>query len=227
LDAAYRYFTLQSTFIATGGGADPSPRRQAPQECLQVEQTQSDRAGSAQDSLAGIVNSIRTSQMLQLFLVGFLVLLLHIPIALMGRLVAERQERRDSAVAQVASKWGDAQSITGPALVIPYTAQWTETSPTGQPVVRTENRNAIFLPERLHASGTVDSENRSRGIFSVPVYRLGITVEGEFARPDFSQLGIEPSAVAWDRAQLAIGISDARAIQEETSVTWVDARVDF
>jgi len=165
--------------------------------------------------------------MLQLFLVGFLVLLLHIPIALIGRLVAERQERRDSAVAEVASKWGDAQSITGPALVIPYTAQWTETSPTGQPVVRTENRNAIFLPERLHASGTVDSENRSRGIFSVPVYRLGITVEGEFARPDFSQLGIEPSAVAWDRAQLAIGISDARAIQEETSVTWVDARVDF
>ena len=180
-----------------------------------------------QDSVERMVNSIRTSQMLQLFLVGFLVLLLHIPIALIGRLVAERQERRDSAVAEVASKWGNAQVITGPALVVPYTEQWTEVSPTGQSITRTENRNAIFLPERLNASGTVDSEKRSRGIFSVPVYELGVTLEGEFARPDFSELGIEPAAVAWERAHLAIGISDARAIQEETSVSWGPSQVPF
>jgi inner membrane protein len=180
-----------------------------------------------QDSVERIANSIRSSQMLKLFLVGFLVLLLHIPIALIGRLVSERQERREAAVVEVASKWGNAQIITGPALVVPYTHQWTETSLSGQPITRTEDRNAIFLPERLDARGTVDSENRSRGIFSVPVYKLGVTLEGEFARPNFSELGIESAAIAWDRAHLAIGISDARAIQEETSVTWDQTHVPF
>lgn len=59
------------------------------------------------------------------------------------------------------------------------------------------------------------SETRSRGIFTVPVYELALTFDGEFAPPSFSELGIEPAAIAW-----AIAISDARAIQQETSVSW-------
>jgi inner membrane protein len=73
----------------------------------------------------------------------------------------------------------------------------------------------------------MDSEIRNRGIFAVPVYKLSLTIEGEFARPSFSELGIEPAAVAWERTYLAVGISDARAIQEETTVSWNDKRVSF
>ncbi|MFN0151694.1 MAG: cell envelope integrity protein CreD [bacterium] len=192
-----------------------------------MDRSQIEEAKPMQDSVERIANSIRSSQMLRLLLVGFLALLLHIPIAMIGRLVSERRERREEAVVEVSSKWGNAQVITGPALVVPYTYAWTETATGGQPITRTEERNAIFLPERLEAHGTADSEIRRRGIFSVPGYKLGITLEGEFARPSFSDLGIEPAAVAWERAHLAIGISDARAIQEETAVTWGQVRVPF
>ena len=173
-----------------------------------------------QDSIERLTSSLRSSQMLRLLWVGFLALLLQIPIALIAELVSERQERRQEAVAEVSSKWGNTQIITGPALVVPYTHRWTEFATGGQEVTRTEVRNAIFLPERLHTRGSIDSETRSRGIFSVPVYRLGLTVEGEFARPSFAELGVEPAAVNWERAYLAVGISDARAIQEETAVSW-------
>jgi inner membrane protein len=61
----------------------------------------------------------------------------------------------------------------------------------------------------------------------VPVYRLDLTVEGEFAHPGFSDLGIEPTAVAWERAHLAIGISDVRAIQAATAVSWNDKPASF
>ena len=180
-----------------------------------------------QDSIDQITSSIRSSQMLRLFLVGFLALLLQIPIAMIAGLVSERQERRQEAVAEVSSKWGNAQIITGPALVVPYTYRWTELATGGQEITRTEARNAIFLPEQLHIRGSIDSEIRYRGIFSVPVYRLGLTVEGEFARPSFSDLGVEPAAIGWERAYLAVGISDTRAIQEETAVSWNDQRVSF
>jgi inner membrane protein len=179
------------------------------------------------DSVERIATSIRSSQTLRLFSLGFLALLLQIPISMISGLVSERQQRRDEAIAEVSSKWGERQSITGPALVVPYAHRWTEVAAGGQQVTRSETRNAIFLPERLRVRGTIDSEVRHRGIFSVPVYKLGLVVDGEFARPRFSELGIEPALVDWKRAHLAVGISDARAIQEATAVSWNGQRVDY
>jgi inner membrane protein len=172
------------------------------------------------DSVERLVSSIRSSQMLRLFSVGLLALLLQIPIAMIGGLVAERQQRRQAAVTEVSSKWGNVQSIIGPALIVPYAYRWTEASANGLQITRSETRHAIFLPQQLRIRGSINSELRHRGIFSIPVYKVGLTLEGEFTRPSFSELGLEPAAIAWERAQLAIGISDARAIQQETAVTW-------
>src|SRR4051794_4386831 len=116
------------------------------------------------DSTERVLTSIRSSQGLRLLSVAFLALLLQIPISMIGGLVSERQERRQAAIDEVSSKWGNAQSITGPALVLPYTYRWTETAANGQTITRTETRNAIFLPEQLHIRGTMDSEIRHRGI---------------------------------------------------------------
>ena len=179
-----------------------------------------------QDSIERLSASIQNSQMLRLLLVGFLALLLQIPIGMISGLVSERQERRAAAMHEVSSKWGKVQSITGPALIIPYIHRWTESTAGGQ-VARSETRHAIFLPQQLRTHGVIDSEIRSRGIFTVPVYRLRLTMEGEFARPSASELGIEPSAVAWSRAQLAVGVTDIRAIQQETAVSWNGRNVPF
>jgi inner membrane protein len=180
-----------------------------------------------QDALDQVTAKLRNSQMLRLFSVGFLALLLQIPIAMIGSRVAERQGRRDEAVAEVASKWGKEQALTGPALVVPYTHRWTSTNDEGQTVTHTEPRSAVFLPERLQARGAIDAATRHRGIFAIPVYRVDLDVEGEFAPPDFARLGIEPAAVAWDRAHLAVGISDVRAIQRESAVSWNGVQVPF
>ena len=115
------------------------------------------------DSAERLVTSIRSSQGLRLLLVGFLVLLLQIPIAMIGGLVSERQERRQAAIGEVSSKWGNAQSITGPVLVLPYTRQRTETAADSETITRAETRNAFLLPEQLRIRGTMDSEARHRG----------------------------------------------------------------
>ena len=179
------------------------------------------------DSFDRTLTSLRGSQTLRLFFLGFLALLLQIPIAMISGLVSERQERRQGAITEVSSKWGNAQSITGPALVVPYVHQWTEAGAGGQLVTRSETRNAVFLPEQLHIGAIVDSDIRHRGIFSVPVYKLDLVVDGEFARPNVAELGINPNTVDWRRAHLALGISDARAIQQETSVSWNGKRIPF
>lgn len=178
------------------------------------------------DSVDRLATSMRNSQLLRLFVLAFLALLLQIPVSMISGLVSERQQRNDAAVTEVSSKWGEAQSITGPALVVPYTHRWTDDA-GGRPITRTEMRNAIVLPERVAIHGTMTSEVRRRGIFSVPVYRLGMQVEGEFARPRLDELRVAPGDVDWRRAHLAVGVSDARAIQEATTLTWNGRPIDF
>src|SRR4051794_28919995 len=96
--------------------------------------------------IESMVSSIRSSQLLRLCLVGFLTIVLQIPIAMIGGLVSERKDRSTAAIAEVSSKWGEAQSITGPALVLPYVVQRTETAPSGEKTVRSETQYAVFLP---------------------------------------------------------------------------------
>lgn len=178
------------------------------------------------DSFDRLTTSIRNSQLLRLFVIAFLALLVQIPVSMISGLVTERQQRNEAAVAEVSSKWGEAQSITGPALVVPYTYRWTDD--TGdRPITRTTAKNAIILPEQLTIRGRMHSEIRRRGIFSVPVYKLGLQIEGEFARPALNELGVAPADIDWRRAHLAVGVSDARAIQEATTLTWNGQRIDF
>ncbi|HYM24828.1 MAG TPA: cell envelope integrity protein CreD [Vicinamibacterales bacterium] len=167
-----------------------------------------------------VVSALRESRLLRLIGLGILVLLLQIPVAMIGSLVSERQARRDSAIADVSSKWGNSQTILGPALVLPFTARTVEISPNGLHIPRTESRFAVFLPARLHARGTIDAESRSRGIFSIPVYRLRMDVEGEFDRLTTTDVGVTPADAAWDRASLVVGLSDVRAVQQLTAVIW-------
>ena len=75
---------------------------------------------------------------------------------------------------------------------------------------------------QVRISAQVDSDTRYRGIFEVPVYAMDLEVSGRFERPDFSEWGVEPEDVYWDRAHLVVGLSDPRAIQAPTNLSWND-----
>ncbi|HEU0225082.1 MAG TPA: cell envelope integrity protein CreD [Steroidobacteraceae bacterium] len=174
-----------------------------------------------------ISSRMRHSQTLRLLTVGLLVILLQIPVSMIGGQVSERQLRGSEAVEEVSSKWGRRQVLSGPVLVVPYTLRSSVTDDAGRTTHSTQARNAYFLPQVLEVSGNVATEQRRRGIFAVTVYQLTATLTGRFTRPDFSSLGLEPHSIGWDRAQLVIGISDTRAIQRETAVTWAGVATDF
>ena len=167
-----------------------------------------------------LLAGLRSSQFMRLLLLGFLVLLLLIPLARISDVIDERASRRDEAVLEVTDKWGGEQKLTGPVLVVPYTHRWSETNSKGVVIPHSEIRRAYFLPERLDVTGRIDAEERARGIFSVQVYALDLAFAGTFARPDFAALGVQEAEVDWSKAELAVGISDVRAIQSTPSLTW-------
>ncbi len=184
-------------------------------------------AGGNGGSTARLLESARESQLVRIVLVGFLIVLLQIPIAMIGGVVGERQMRRNEAIEEVTSKWGKQQTLIGPMITAPYVKRISETDKDGSPRERTEMRHANFLPDDLRVSGNVDCEVRYRGIFQVPVYSAALDVSGRFARPDFSEWGIAPGDIVWDQAHLTMRISDARAITNQVSLQWNGERLSF
>jgi inner membrane protein len=166
-------------------------------------------------------------QALRAFLLFALVFALQIPTLFMNFLVSERRSRHNEAATEIAAKWGKRQAITGPALVVPWTRRWRETDDKGHARDLTEERRLVILPESLDVDAHLRSEVRRRGIYPVPVYRLQADLRGRFAPPDFAKLGIAPADVDWKRAVLAVGIADARAIQEQVALDWNGRVIEF
>lgn len=179
------------------------------------------------ESVGGWLSRLRRSWGASLAAIAALGLLLQIPISMIGGLILEREQRRQAAVEDISSKWGSRQLVTGPVLVVPYLALERSTAADGKEVVQKVRRTAVFLPDRLAVDADLDARTRSRGIFNVPVYQLSARVSGTFARPDFGFLVEDPAEIHWDQAQVALGVSDVRAMQEQPSLAWDGAAVPF
>ncbi|PWV54204.1 cell envelope integrity protein CreD [Chitinophaga sp. S165] len=142
------------------------------------------------------------------FLIGVLVLVLLIPTAMIMGLISEREQRQFEAKGEVSGKWGDAQTITGPVLVIPYYSKPGVTS------------NAIFLPDKLTVNGELLPEIRRRGIYEVAVYSSHLQIGGDFSHLDLTSLNIAPESVMLKDAYLALGVNDMRGISNQAGVIW-------
>ena len=174
-----------------------------------------------------IWQSIRSSHLSKILLIGFLVLLLQIPITRIRGVIRERQQTRDGAVKEVTAKWGKNQSIIGPMVVVPYVKRWSEPDKDGKLQPRSRVEHANFLPETLKITGGIETEVRHRGIFEVPVYRMSLSLNGRFSHPDFTEWEIGPDDVLWDRAYLSLRISDARAVTEQSVLSWNGDQLEF
>ena len=141
-------------------------------------------------------------------IIGMLVIFLLIPTAMIMGLISEREQRQFEAKGEVSGKWGDAQTITGPVLVIPYYSKPGVTS------------TAVFLPEKLAVNGELLPEIRRRGIYEVAVYSSHLQISGAFSALDLSSLNIDPSTVLLKDAYLAVGINDMRGITNQAGVQW-------
>lgn len=157
-----------------------------------------------------LLQRLRTSVTAKLLFIGFLVLLLLIPMGMIERVIHERNGLYLTAKHDIMNAWGREQTIGGPVLTVPYRVYYTDDNG----IERVRQCFAHFLPERLDVRGSLETEMRYRGIYQVPVYTAELQMSGRFASPDFARLGIPPEHVDWDEAYLAVAIADARGIRE-------------
>ena len=114
---------------------------------------------------------LQTSLVVLQLMAIFSSLLLQIPITMLHVIISERQENRDTAVADVTSKWGHDQALMAPVLVVPYREEVKEYSVAvdGKAVRKDKpeyvTRYAVFLPDALDVSAEIESQPLYRGIY--------------------------------------------------------------
>lgn len=165
----------------------------------------------------------RRSITLKLISIGILILLLLIPSSMIQSLIYERESIRDEAVSEVSSKWGNAQTIGGPVLTIPYF--FRETDDKGKTWVST--RYAHFLPDDLNINGTLTPEKRYRGIYVVVLYNSVLQIKGSFSFPNLDPLNISVSDFIFKDAFVSIGITDMKGIKENIDFKFNDTTYAF
>jgi inner membrane protein len=156
------------------------------------------------------------SIVVKMVVIGLLILILLIPLVMVGSLVSEREQRRSAVAREVSSSWGNAQTLGGPVLAVPFHVYTQDEK--GH--VNVYQHLAYFLPEALKVDGRLEPEKRSRGIFDVMLYRADLRLAGTFKRPSFNAWDIPAKDVLWDQAYLAIGIPDMRGIRKGVTITW-------
>ena len=170
----------------------------------------------------------RCATMFKMAGVALLILLLLAPLAMIRSVLQERLGRRNEAVANITSGWGGDQTIIGPVLIVPYryaVRTWKEQAAAGGKIERVEVvgsavANAYFLPAAMKIDGALDPAELHRGIYRAVVYSAKLDLQGEFARPDFSNQRIEDKDILWEETVVAFTIPDLRGVKEMLQLEW-------
>lgn len=159
-----------------------------------------------ESSLSSIADRLRGSVSLKMAVVGFLILILLIPVAMLRDLVGERSQLRATAAADIMRGWGGPQLVAGPVLMIPARVVSNDSHSR-----RVTDTRLNVLPETLEIEADLESQVLYRGIHEVPVYRAKVGISGVLRVPEEQAAGPSLEALYRQNAFLALALTDAGA----------------
>ena len=159
---------------------------------------------------------------MKLFLAGLVAAVLIVPLLMVYALVYDRESQSQTAQEAITQGWGGAQTVTGPVLVIPYTATTTESETVnGRQTTRSvQVRRELFVsPTRQSVETSIDPDRKGYAIYESVVYDSALRGTASFALPqDLARYGVSRASLMTDQAELRFGISDPRGLKDDARV---------
>ncbi|PKP15337.1 MAG: cell envelope integrity protein CreD, partial [Bacteroidetes bacterium HGW-Bacteroidetes-23] len=146
----------------------------------------------------------------KIIMVGFLTLILLIPLQFVKSLIEERSIRQKEVVSETSEKWGEEIYFYGPILKIPYkvhTESLQYEAKTNQHVktISTEIRLAYFFPEELKNTTDVTMvKPLQRSLYKSNVFNAQMDFSGSYVFPNFKINSIADENIMWDKATILI-----------------------
>ena len=159
--------------------------------------------------------------------VGFLILVLLIPLGFVKDLIRERGFRQTEVIEEINAKWGKEVILNGPILKVPYLTYveekvFDDKTKTFIVSQKPEKHLAYFFPWELNIQSDVKTQPLERGIYESVVYTSENTISGKFAQIDFSGKDISDKDVLWEKATLLFKTSNLKGIRNTVKITLGD-----
>lgn len=145
-----------------------------------------------------------------------LVLVLLIPASMVKSLIRERDDRKWGVINEISQKWGQAQTVAGPVISIPYIQNVAVKNGKTTQI----KKYLHLLPDSVDIKSQIIPEIRYRGIYEAVLYHTTLSLEGSFPSAVIEEMQISPDDVVWSGAFISLGITDMRGIKEPINATF-------
>lgn len=174
------------------------------------------------------VKNINDTLTIRAIIVGVIAIVMLIPLVMMQGVVDERNGLYSNVLHDIANTWGGQQILQGPVLVVPFIEKHinkeTIKDENGKERIKTKTKYmtkyAIHLPKELKIDVDLAEQHRKRGIYKSLVYEADLRLSGSFDQLDLQSMSDHIHRIDWEKAYLVLGLSDTRAINEVSTLSW-------
>lgn len=177
-------------------------------------------------------NWLKTSITARMLMVGFLIIILLIPLSFIDSLIRERAFRQQDVVNEINDKWGNHVLVYGPILKLPYntyseTKIYDEKTKTYLKETQTHVNYAYIFPEKLTTDISVNSKTLNRGNFESAVFTTDMTLSGFYIPTDLTDKDIKPEDIIWEKASIILETSNLKGIKNEVLIKLKNSNYTF
>ena len=182
------------------------------------------------------LSNLGSKTSVKILFVGFLILVMLIPLSSIQSLIHERSMRGAEARHEIESTWGGAQRIAGPFLTVPYEVvghgkELVEDRSTGAyktvSVKKKIRKQVRIVPETLDIRASAEPQVRQRGAFETVLYHGKIHFEGAFSKIDTGIFGNSAHRILWEEAYVSLELSQMKGVTNEVRLHWNGRTVGF
>ncbi len=174
------------------------------------------------------------------FTLAVLVVLMTIPVFFVGSIIDARADYNRQTRSEIGREWGGQQQLSGPVLVIPVQKTIGVRDKieildliTGQQmkddndkplfrykdVERTYQQDPVYIyPDDLKIDVESQTQQRQRGIFTVPVYSAQAKMQFDFPYDKATKILKSKEVLVWGKAEIRFHVSSNRALRGETEL---------
>jgi inner membrane protein len=164
--------------------------------------------------LSSLQTRIKSRSMgMKLIVVCGLALLMTIPSFFVGGLVEDRTQRAADVIKEISAHVGGQQTFLGPTLAVPYNIPPQSPSDAGK------HGTYLVFPAQASAVLKTVTEERRRSLFKVPVFQADLKLDATFDLTGVPAAAPQGAALDWSRAEIVIGVSDARGALADATLT--------
>lgn len=169
------------------------------------------------------INWLRNSITARMFIIGFLCLVLLIPLFMVQDLIRERSQRQQEVVSEINDKWGDEVILYGPILKIPYRSFNEKHITNYRNEITTESFEEIrflyYFPHELNIKSDIDPKTKKRGIYRTAVYKSKTNISGSFFVPNIKAEDIPEENILWDKTRLIFETSNLKGVNDQMKIS--------